>query len=198
MTSRMLSRTRFRRTLAAGLTVVTSTMVATIVIAMGACKRHDARLASDTPAAAPALHWSRAYIVTPAGNAPAVLYVTIQNPTAKPDTLLRVTTPLVDVAMLHANTTSGSMNEPQGTMSMVEVSTIEIPSDTTIALAPGGTHVMLMNPKHAIARGDSIPVTLVFTHAGALSGNAAVIAYTDVDTATAAHADSTSAPGAPR
>jgi copper(I)-binding protein len=190
----MISRTRFRRTFTVCLTVVTSTMV----IALGACKRHASRLASDTHSAtAPTLHWSRAYIVTPAGNAPAVLYVTIQNPTAKADTLLRVTTPLVDVAMLHANTTSGSMNEPQGTMSMVEVSTIEIPSDTTIALAPGGTHVMLMNPKHAIARGDSIPVTLVFTHAGALSGNAAVIAYTDVDTATAAHADSTSATGAP-
>lgn len=195
MISLMISRTRFHRTFAVCFTLAMSTMV----IGMGACKRHDARLASDTPSAvAPTLHWSRAYIVTPAGNAPAVLYVTIQNPTAKADTLLRVTTPLVDVAMLHANTTSGSMNEPQGTMSMVEVSTIEIPSDTTIALAPGGTHVMLMNPKHAITRGDSIPVTLVFTHAGALSGKAAVIAYTDVDSATAAHTDSSSAPGAPR
>jgi len=159
----------------------------TLSLGTAACKRHRATPAADSAAlaAGPKVHWSRAYIVTPAGNTSAVMYLTIENPGARPDTLLRVTTPLVDVAMLHTNTTSGSLQEQHGTMNMTAVTSLQIPPDTTLALAPGGTHVMLDALKHPIARGDSIPVTLIFSRAGALSGNAAVISYTDVDTATA-------------
>jgi len=132
---------------------------------------------------APKLTWSRAYIVQPAGAAPAVMYVAVDNQVAKADTLLRVTTPVVDVAMLHRNMAHGGNDH--STMSMVPVSTIEIPSEAQVQLLPGGTHIMLMPPfKQKLARGDSIPVTLIFAHAGTLSGKAAVIAYSDVDTAT--------------
>jgi len=170
---------RWRSTIAGVLGVLT-------LSTLSACKRHANRTTTDSTATqSPKVHWSRAYIVVPAGNAPAVMYLTIDNPGAKPDTLLRVTTPLVDVATLHANMTSGSMKEHEGAMTMASVSTIEVPADTTVTLAPGGTHVMLPNPKYAVTRGDSVPVTLIFSRAGAIDGKAAVIAYADVDTATA-------------
>ncbi|MGI9579434.1 MAG: copper chaperone PCu(A)C [Microthrixaceae bacterium] len=49
-----------------------------------------------------------------------------------------------------------------GMMSMQEVSAIAIPAGETIALEPGGFHVMLLELTNDLATGDSVDVTLSF------------------------------------
>lgn len=46
-------------------------------------------------------------------------------------------------------------------MRMREVSTIDLPKNTTVSLKPGGYHLMLMQLKKPIQAGESIPLTLV-------------------------------------
>jgi len=49
-----------------------------------------------------------------------------------------------------------------GMMSMQEVSAIAIPAGETIALEPGGFHIMLLELTSDLATGDSVEVTLSF------------------------------------
>lgn len=45
----------------------------------------------------------------------------------------------------------------------------DIPAGGSVALAPGGKHVMLMNVKQPLIEGESIAITLRFEHADPLS-----------------------------
>ncbi|MHB1214277.1 MAG: copper chaperone PCu(A)C [Thiobacillus sp.] len=53
-----------------------------------------------------------------------------------------------------------------GVMRMREVKAIDLPKDKTVALEPGGFHLMLMNLPQPIAAGDMIPLTLVIESGG--------------------------------
>ncbi|MGE5320016.1 MAG: copper chaperone PCu(A)C [Hyphomicrobiaceae bacterium] len=53
------------------------------------------------------------------------------------------------------------MSMDGGVMRMREVKAIDLPKGKTVALEPGGYHIMLMNLKKPIAAGDVIPLTLV-------------------------------------
>ena len=45
---------------------------------------------------------------------------------------------------------------------------IVIPAGETVALAPGGLHIMFMNVPAPFAEGDTVPVTLTFEKAGSV------------------------------
>ena len=51
-------------------------------------------------------------------------------------------------------------------MRMREVKAIDLPKGKTVALEPGGLHIMLMNLSKPIAAGDVIPLTLVIESGG--------------------------------
>lgn len=51
-------------------------------------------------------------------------------------------------------------------MQMREVKAIDLPKGKTVALEPGGFHIMLMNLKQPIAVGEVIPLTLVVESGG--------------------------------
>jgi copper(I)-binding protein len=51
-------------------------------------------------------------------------------------------------------------------MRMREVKAIDLPKGKTVALEPGGFHIMLMNLAKPIAAGDVIPLTLVIESGG--------------------------------
>lgn len=51
-------------------------------------------------------------------------------------------------------------------MRMREVKAIELPKGKTVALQPGGLHIMLMNLQKPIAAGDVIPLTLTIESGG--------------------------------
>jgi copper(I)-binding protein len=57
---------------------------------------------------------------------------------------------------------SDGMDGSSGMMTMQEVSAIAIPAGETIALEPGGFHVMLLDLAEDLNAGDSIEVTLSF------------------------------------
>ena len=51
---------------------------------------------------------------------------------------------------------------------------LEIPPGTTVSLAPGGFHLMLMGLKEPLKQGSTVPLTLVFDKAGSIDVELAV------------------------
>lgn len=96
-----------------------------------------------------------------------VVYLTVTD-TGAPDRLVGVRTPVSDDAELHE-----SMQD-NGVMKMRPVAGAVVAPGQPLVLAPGGYHIMLMDLKKPLKQGDTIPVTLVFEKAGAISANAAV------------------------
>jgi copper(I)-binding protein len=61
-----------------------------------------------------------------------------------------------------------------GMMTMQPVESIEVPADGSVALEPGGYHVMLLDVKKELVPGDTIEVTLTFERAGEVTVTADV------------------------
>lgn len=95
-------------------------------------------------------------------NLPAAGYVTLRNEAGKPVNLTGADSPDYGMTMLHRST------QKNGSDSMAMVDAIGIPAHGTVALAPGGYHLMLMNPKHPIKPGMSVRVLLHFEDGEAL------------------------------
>jgi copper(I)-binding protein len=53
---------------------------------------------------------------------------------------------------------------------------LAIPPGATVALAPGGFHLMMMGLKVPLKEGEKVPVTLVFQKAGSIDIELAVTA----------------------
>jgi copper(I)-binding protein len=84
----------------------------------------------------------------------------IENKGKASDRLLAVASPAAGMAELHTMTHEG------GVMRMRAVDAIEIKPGETVALAPGGLHVMLMDLKQPLKEGSRFPLTLTFERAG--------------------------------
>jgi len=81
--------------------------------------------------------------------------------TAKEGTkLVGAASPVAGVAQVHEMKMEGSV------MKMAEVKGgLELPAGKTVELKPGGYHVMLMDLKEPLAKGTTVPVTLMFKDA---------------------------------
>ncbi len=110
--------------------------------------------------------WARAS----AGAAPTgAAYLTVRNDGAEADRLVAVETPAAGRAELHTH-----LHE-NGVMKMREVEGgIELPAGESVALAPGGLHVMLFGLAAPLEEGSRFPMTLVFEKAGRLEVEIAV------------------------
>jgi copper(I)-binding protein len=91
---------------------------------------------------------------------PSAAYLVIANGTGAADALLSVSTPAAGMAGLHETMTSGGMT------SMTEIPRIDVPAGSTVQLAPGGRHVMLMQLSAPLVAGAKVELDLVFEHAG--------------------------------
>ncbi len=98
--------------------------------------------------------WARA---TAPGQAVGAAYATLTSPA--PDRLVGVQTPITPRAELHTMTMDGSV------MRMRPVNGVALPAGQPVALAPGGTHIMLMDLKAPLKPGEHFPLTLRFAHA---------------------------------
>lgn len=76
-------------------------------------------------------------------------------------------TVMADGSMDHGD--DAMADHMDGAMTMREVDGIDIPADATVALKPGGYHVMLMGLKKPLAVGDVFDTTFVFEKAGAIN-----------------------------
>jgi len=68
--------------------------------------------------------------------------------------LVGVKTPLADVAEIHEMKMEGNV------MKMSPVAALELPAGKPVELKPGGYHLMLMDLKATLSKGESIPLTL--------------------------------------
>ena len=74
---------------------------------------------------------------------------------AKNSKLVSASSPITPVVEVH------EMAMENDVMKMREVPAIELPAGKTVALKPGGYHVMLMDLKQQVKEGDTVPLTLV-------------------------------------
>ncbi|GLQ07979.1 copper chaperone PCu(A)C [Sneathiella chinensis] len=88
-------------------------------------------------------------------------YVTLINNGKTDDRLIGAQSPVADRTELH------TVEMQDGMMKMMEVKDgIPVPAGQTVALRPGGLHVMFMGLKETMEEGKTFPLTLTFEHAG--------------------------------
>ena len=97
-------------------------------------------------------------IEAPPGAAVLAAYATFKNNGAQAITINAVDSPLFDSGEFH------QMRMADGMMHMEKQDTVIIAPHGSMTLRSGEGHLMLMQPKHRLKRGDSVPVTL---HCGA-------------------------------
>jgi len=101
--------------------------------------------------------WSRA---TPKGAQTAIGYMTIKNNGTTPDRLIGGSVEIADRFQLHA------MTMEDGIAKMRDLTDIEIKPGQSIEFKPEDSHVMFVNLKHPLSKGEQINGTLVFEHGG--------------------------------
>ena len=102
--------------------------------------------------------WSRA---TPGGAKTGAGYLTIENKGSAPDRLVAVSGDVAGRIEVHEM----AVNNGVMTMRPLEKGLVIEPGKT-VALSPGGYHLMLMELKSPLKQGDKLPVTLEFEKAG--------------------------------
>jgi copper(I)-binding protein len=143
--------------------------------------------AAAAPAAAGVLvatgGWVRA---TPPGMPMLAGYVTLANGGDAPVTLVGASSPAVEAVELHRTEIVDGVSRMRAAGELV------IAPDETLALAPGGLHMMLMRPVAPISAGDTVEVTLDLGAAGtqvlALPVQAAAPGAADADHGAMDHA----------
>ena len=90
-------------------------------------------------------------------------YITIVNTGSADDTLIGASSPVAEDVQLHQMKMEGEV------MKMGEMPDgIPVPAGQTVALEPGGMHLMMMGLKQPLIEGESVPVTLRFETAGTI------------------------------
>jgi hypothetical protein len=102
--------------------------------------------------------WARA---TPGGAKVGGGYLTIENKGSAPDKLVGATADAAGKIEVHEM----AMNNGTMTMRPLEGG-LTIEPGKTVKLAPGGLHLMMMDLKGPLKKGDKLPVTLQFEKAG--------------------------------
>ncbi|MCP3706657.1 copper chaperone PCu(A)C [Paraburkholderia sp. CNPSo 3274] len=108
-------------------------------------------------AAAGALSAQDAWVRWLPNDLPAAGYVTLKNDGDQPVDLVGVSSDAYGMVMLHQTVSNGS------TQKMVMVHKATVPAHGTLAIAPGGYHLMLEKAKHKVAPGDTVNVKLQFS-----------------------------------
>jgi copper(I)-binding protein len=109
--------------------------------------------------------WARA---TVPGQVVGAAYLSIA---AKQDIRLdAVTTPVAESVEIH------TMQIQQGVMSMRMLEKLDIPAGKKVTLAPGQTHLMLIDLKSPLKAGENITLQLSFSHRDGSSQQQTIIA----------------------
>jgi copper(I)-binding protein len=94
---------------------------------------------------------------------PAAGYMTLQNSGSAPVVVTGASSPACGMLMLHKSEDSSGM------AMMMDVPNITIPPHASQTLAPGGYHLMCMQPNMKI--GENVPITLTFQNGGSVSAS---------------------------
>jgi len=81
-------------------------------------------------------------------------YVTLKNSTDQPVRIVGAESPAFDAVEMHRSVIKN------GVAHMIEQDSVTVPAHGDFGFAPGGYHLMLIHPKHALRVGDSVNMTL--------------------------------------
>lgn len=109
--------------------------------------------------------WARP---TLGGGRTTAAYVTITNSGSNADRLTAVDAPGAGSVEIH---TAGMEN---GVMRMRRLEGLDIPAGETVAMAPGGYHIMIIDVEEPVQVGSTVPLTLTFETAGNVTIDATV------------------------
>lgn len=110
--------------------------------------------------------WTRA---TPPKAEIAGAYMRLENKGHAADRLLSAASPAADHAEIHR------MDVKDGVMTMRPLAEgLDVPPGETVALAPGGLHIMLVGLARPLKEGERVPLTLTFAKAGTVTVELAV------------------------
>lgn len=73
--------------------------------------------------------------------------------------LISATSPVAAIVEVH------EMAMENDVMRMRQIPSVAIPAGKSVALQPGGFHIMLINLKHQVKPGEKVPLTLTFENA---------------------------------
>jgi copper(I)-binding protein len=95
-------------------------------------------------------------------------YLTVANRGAFADRLIGASSPFAAKVSIHESRQVGSV------MTMRAIPTLTVPGRGKVTLAPGGLHLMFEGVKRPLPVGARVPVTLIFSGAGAVRASLAV------------------------
>ena len=98
---------------------------------------------------------------SPKSAANAAFYMVIGNSGREDDSLSGASLDICGRTELHLSTI-----DDDGVMSMQQVAQIVVPAGESVALEPGGLHVMCIDRQVELSPGDRFPITLSFVNAG--------------------------------
>lgn len=109
--------------------------------------------------------WARA---TPGGAKVGAAYMELKAGAAGADKLVSASSGVAEAVELHTHVMDG------GVARMRRVDGIPVPANGSVALKPGGYHIMLINLKQQLKAGEKVKLTLKFEKAGAVDVEASV------------------------
>lgn len=119
--------------------------------------------------AEPVLSVSNAWTRTGSAGSNTAVYFIVQNNGTHDDTLKSIETPVAAKAQIHT-----SLQKEGGGMLTRRLDSVRIFPGEKVPFEPAGLHVTLMGLKEALSPGDTVPVTLIFEHAGPVKVQAEV------------------------
>jgi hypothetical protein len=99
-------------------------------------------------------------LAVPPGLPNSAVFMTLVNNSKENRALVAAETPSAGVVELHTHV------HEDGMMKMRKVDKIEIPAGQTVALKPGGLHVMLIGLKEKLEPGQEVHMNLIFDKGG--------------------------------
>jgi hypothetical protein len=109
-----------------------------------------------------------AWIRRPAGTAVAAAYLDVRNGSSRAMEIVGASSPAAPFLEIHESVLTDGM------MRMRKRERLALPPRQTVSLAPGGSHLMLINLRNELAVGDLVPLTIVLADGTRLTTNAAV------------------------
>lgn len=111
--------------------------------------------------------WAKASL---AGTKNGAAYVTVVNKGGPDDLIVGVESPVADAVELHAHIMEGEV------MKMRSLKAVDLPTDATAKMGPGGLHVMLIGLRAPLEEGSSFPLTLILEKGGRVEAEVMVMA----------------------
>ncbi len=116
-------------------------------------------------------------------------YMEIKNNGKKPLHLVSITSSDFGRIEIHRSVMHGNMAHMEHQKELI------IPANDSVAMKPGGTHLMLMKPRKALSTGDTVPLVLFFKNGEKVSIAATVQSGQAEEAGTHQHGDHSSHKG---